>query len=158
MNGSPLTIVIFIHYKPRIAGAILDLQWMKMIWCGWKSKETCYILVNQFHVNLHSKTLSCREIKSVLKDVKWCFNASWGLKWLSVLKRIKTIIAFKRCDRSLRQKPYYSPLTKKRQTWYASADMIRHDDLISRVKLTCEKYGISFLKYIFDDLFASYQE
>ena len=28
------TIVIFIHYKPRIAVAILDLQWMKMIWCG----------------------------------------------------------------------------------------------------------------------------
>ena len=27
-------IVIFIHYKPRIAAAILDLQWMKMIWCG----------------------------------------------------------------------------------------------------------------------------
>ena len=25
------TIVIFIHYKPRIAIAILDLQWMKMI-------------------------------------------------------------------------------------------------------------------------------
>ena len=25
------TIVIFIHYKPRIAVAILDLQWMKMI-------------------------------------------------------------------------------------------------------------------------------
>ena len=26
------TIVIFIHYKPRIAVAILDLQRMKMIW------------------------------------------------------------------------------------------------------------------------------
>ena len=25
------TIVIFVHYKPRIAVAILDLQWMKMI-------------------------------------------------------------------------------------------------------------------------------
>ena len=25
------SIVIFIHYKPRIAAAILDLQWMKMI-------------------------------------------------------------------------------------------------------------------------------
>ena len=25
------TIVIFIHYKPRIAVAILDLYWMKMI-------------------------------------------------------------------------------------------------------------------------------
>ena len=28
------TIVIFIHYKPRIAVAILDLQWMKMTWSG----------------------------------------------------------------------------------------------------------------------------
>ena len=28
------TIVIFIHYKPRIANAILDLQWIKMIWSG----------------------------------------------------------------------------------------------------------------------------
>ena len=26
--------------------------------------------------------LSCREIKSVFRDVKWCFNASWGLKGL----------------------------------------------------------------------------
>ena len=26
------TIVIFIHYNPRIAVAILDLYWMKMIW------------------------------------------------------------------------------------------------------------------------------
>ena len=29
--------------------------------------------------------------------------------------------------------------------------MFGHKDLISSVKLTCEKYGISFLKYIFDD-------
>ena len=28
------TIVIFIHYKPWIAAAILDLQWMEMICCG----------------------------------------------------------------------------------------------------------------------------
>ena len=30
------TIVIFIHYKPRIAVAILDLQQMKTTWGGWK--------------------------------------------------------------------------------------------------------------------------
>ena len=29
------TIVNFIHYKPRIAVAILDLQWMKVTWSGW---------------------------------------------------------------------------------------------------------------------------
>ena len=28
------TIVIFIHYKPRIAVAILDLLWIKMTWSG----------------------------------------------------------------------------------------------------------------------------
>ena len=51
-----------------------------MIWCGLKIKENCHILVNQFHGNIHSKTLGYRKIKSVFRDVKWCFNASWGLK------------------------------------------------------------------------------
>ena len=32
-------IIIFIHYKPRIAVAILDLQWMKMTWNGWKIEK-----------------------------------------------------------------------------------------------------------------------
>ena len=78
------TIVIFIHYKPRIAAAILDLQWMKMTWCGLKIKENYHVLVNHFHWNFRSKTLSCRKIKSVFKDVKWCFNASWGLKGVNI--------------------------------------------------------------------------
>ena len=38
------TIAIFIHYKPRIAVAILDLKWMKMTWGEWKIKENCHIL------------------------------------------------------------------------------------------------------------------
>ena len=75
-------IVIFIHHKPRVAVAILDLQWMKMIWSGWEIKENSDVLVNQFHWNSHSKTLGCMQIKSVFRDVKWCFNASWGLKGL----------------------------------------------------------------------------
>ena len=61
------TIIIFIHYKPRIAIAILDLQWMKMIGCGLKNKENYNVLVNHFHGNFHSKTLSFREIKSVFQ-------------------------------------------------------------------------------------------
>ena len=77
------TIVIFIHYKTRIAVAILDLLWMKMIWCGLKIKENYHLLENQFHWNFHSKSLCCRKIKSVFRDVKLCFNASWGLKALS---------------------------------------------------------------------------
>ena len=44
------TMVIFIHYKPLIAIAFLDLWWMKIIWCGLKMKENCHVLVNQFHV------------------------------------------------------------------------------------------------------------
>ena len=78
------SIVIFIHYKPRIAAAIIDLQWMRMIWVGWKIKENYHVLVNQFHWNFHSKTPSCIKIKSVFRDVKWCFNASWGLKGLNL--------------------------------------------------------------------------
>ena len=77
------TVVIFIHYKPRIAVAIHDLQWMKMIWCGLKIKVNHHVLVNQFHGNFNSKTLCFRKIKSVFRDVKRCFNASWGLKELS---------------------------------------------------------------------------
>ena len=56
---------------------------MKMIWCGLEIKENCHVLVNQFHRNFRSKTLSCRKIKSVSRYVKWCFNASWGLKGLN---------------------------------------------------------------------------
>ena len=31
-----------------------------------------------------SKTLNCKKIKYVFRDVKWCFNASWGLKGLKL--------------------------------------------------------------------------
>ena len=33
------TIVIFIHYKPWIAVAILDLLWIEMTWSGWQMKK-----------------------------------------------------------------------------------------------------------------------
>ena len=80
------TIVIFIHYKPRIAVAIFDLQWMKMTWGRWKINKNCHVLEKQFHGNCHSKTPSCGKIKSVFGDVKWCFNASWGFKALNRLE------------------------------------------------------------------------
>ena len=82
LNKPEFTIVLFIHYKPRIAVAILDLKWMKMIWSGWKIEENCHVLVNQFHRNFHSETPSCKKIKSVFRHVKWSFNASWRLKGL----------------------------------------------------------------------------
>ena len=43
------------------------------------------MLLNQFHGNFRSKTLGFGKIKSVFRDVKWCFNASWGLKGLNAL-------------------------------------------------------------------------
>ena len=50
-----------------------DLMWFK----NWRN---CHVLESQFHGNFHSKGLICRKIKPVFRDVKWCFNASWGLK------------------------------------------------------------------------------
>ena len=50
---------------------------MKMIWCEWKIEENCHVLVNQFHGHFHSKTLCCRKIYSVFRDVNW-----WRLKGL----------------------------------------------------------------------------
>ena len=38
------TIVIFIQHKPRIAVAILDLQWMKMTWSGWQMEKNISII------------------------------------------------------------------------------------------------------------------
>ena len=55
-----------------------------MIWSGWKIKEKNHVLVNQFYGNFLSKTPSGRKIRCVFRDVKWCFNASWGLKGLRV--------------------------------------------------------------------------
>ena len=42
-----------------------------------------HVLVHQFYGNFGSKTLCCWKIKYVFRDVKWCFNASWGLTGLS---------------------------------------------------------------------------
>ena len=47
-------------------------------------KIAMIVLVNQFHGNFHSKTLRYWTIMSVFRDVKWCFNASWGLKGLTI--------------------------------------------------------------------------
>ena len=39
------TIVIFIHYEPWIAVAILDLQWMKLTWSGRQMKKKEFIFI-----------------------------------------------------------------------------------------------------------------
>ena len=61
---------------------------MKMIWWGLNIKENSHVLVNQFHENFRFKTLGCRKIKSVFRDVKWCFNSSWGLKGLKARRSL----------------------------------------------------------------------
>ena len=50
-----------------------------LMWC-----RNCHLLINQFYGHFRSEALSCRKIKSVFRDVKRCFNASWGLKGLNI--------------------------------------------------------------------------
>ena len=40
-----------------------------MIWCGLKSTENLYELVNQFHENFRSEALSSRKIKCAFSKV-----------------------------------------------------------------------------------------
>ena len=41
-----------------------------MILCGLKIKENWHVLVNQLHGHFRSKTLVCRKIKFVFKEMK----------------------------------------------------------------------------------------
>ena len=41
-----------------------------MICCGLKVEKNYHLLVDQFHGYFRSKTLSCRKISSVFRDVK----------------------------------------------------------------------------------------
>ena len=91
------TIVIFIHHKPRIAVAILDLQWMKMIWCGFKIKENYRVLVNQFYGNFRFKTLCCMKIKYVFSLWNDALMHREGLKGWVIHPSIWTHPALKSC-------------------------------------------------------------
>ena len=66
-----------------------------MIWCEWKIEENWHVLVKQFHGNFRSKTLDCTKIKSIFRDVKWCFIALWGLKGLTLVLQRPYIDGFK---------------------------------------------------------------
>ena len=61
-------IVIFIHYKPRIAVAILDLDEDDLMWLKNERKSPCF--GQPVCANFRSKTIDCRKIKSVFRDVK----------------------------------------------------------------------------------------
>ena len=63
---------IFIHYKPRIAIAMLDCSGWRWSDVVKKIKEIYHVLVNQFHEKFRSKSPGCRKIKSVFMDVIVC--------------------------------------------------------------------------------------
>ena len=104
--------------------------WMKMIWRGLKIKEICDVLVNQFHGNFRSKAVGCRKIKSVFRDVKWCFNASWGPKGLTAklsnLNFHPLEVVSRWRDPQLQVSEYYSDLTKWRSTLFKSCWLMSH--------------------------------
>ena len=56
-----------------------------MIRCSLKINENYQILVDQFHENFPSETVSCNKIESVFRDVKGCFNASSVFKGLTYI-------------------------------------------------------------------------
>ena len=66
---------------------------MKMTWSGWQIIENYHVLLKQFHGNFPSKTLSCRRIIYVFRDIKWWFDASWGFKGLNIIQHITGVIS-----------------------------------------------------------------
>ena len=52
-------------------------------------------MAKQFHGNFRSKTPVCWKIRYVFRDVKWCFNGSWGPKGLTNTGSTSRIICFK---------------------------------------------------------------
>ena len=89
---------------------------MKMIWSEWKNKEKWNVLVNQFHRNFCSKTLSCGKIKSVFRDLKWCCNASWGLKGLNMFGELIRVCVDRRLhDKAVRTT--FCHLVRKYSPW-----------------------------------------
>ena len=53
--------------------------------CFFEIKENCHVLVNQFHGNFRSKTLGCRKVKSVFRDVNDALMHHEGLKGLNII-------------------------------------------------------------------------
>ena len=101
------------------------------------------------------KTLQAKLLKTSISVQKF-YESSPILQALNI-SNIASIIDrnYLELTRSMRSssstaRPFYIHLIKQ----HASGEMFGHKDLISRVKMTCKKYGISFLKYIFDDSYS----
>ena len=122
------------------------------------SKYLGVTLANKPSVHVNDGIAACRRAKLLKTSIgvhKFCKNSSI-LQALNISK-IKSIIDRNSLElirsmlsSSSRARPFYIHLIKQ----HASGEIIGHKDLISRVKVTCEKYGISFLKYIFDDSYS----
>ena len=101
---------------------------------GWRwfdvVTENCNVLVNKFHGNFRSKTPSYRKIKSVSRDVKWCFNAWWGVNPLTAklfnlnFHPIEVVSCW--LDPQLQVSENYSELTKWRSTVFKSCWLMSH--------------------------------
>ena len=95
--------------------------------------------------------------KSMLKMEKLqakLLKPSIGVHYFCKSYPILKALNISQIDRNSRARKFYIHLIKQ----HVSGEMICHKDLISRVKLTCEMYGISSLKYIFDDSFSRVAE
>ena len=89
---SKLYWLLFLHQHDQSLATLPALHPLQAANCcrisrsGWRwfdVGDNCHVLVNQFHENFRSKTLGCKKIRSVFRDIKWCFNALWGLKVLN---------------------------------------------------------------------------
>ena len=109
---------------------------MKITWCSLKIEENYHVVLNKFHGNFRSKTLSFRKIKYVFRDVKWCFNASWGLKGLNV----KHPITRNRARRRWFDQIHYLIIAKKLRR---SAIIFKTVTFSSRVELVFAHVGLA---------------
>ena len=56
---------------------------------GWRwlevgvKREKILLLLTQFNEVFGCQTPKCRKLKSFFRDVKWCFDASWGFNYYS---------------------------------------------------------------------------
>ena len=123
------------------------------------SKYLGVTLANKPSVHVNDGIAACRRAKLLKTSIgvhEFCKSSSI-LQALNISK-IESIIDRNSLElirsmlsSSSRARPlFYIHLIKQ----HASGEIIGHKDLISRVKVTCEKYGISFLKYVFDDSYS----
>ena len=127
----------------------------------WESAVRPVLLYgcSSVHVNKESmlkrENIQAKLLKTSIGVHKFCksspiLQALDICKIESIIDRNSLELTRSMLSSSSRAGPFYIHLIKQQ----ASGKMFGHRDLISRVKLTCKKYGISLLKYIFDDSYS----